>query len=174
MILLGALLVPIILGNLPTDTKKNIVRDYENREWTIGDLQGAILKEIHILELDIQSTSTLTGLPPDIPTASFVTTTNRRRNHTEGVKKHSCVFCKGSHSPLICNVMKRVEIIKRDKLCFNCFRHHNISVYTSKYHCRKCNGKHLKVLYSCIYSMDIYGTMDYPLIELLIFSAHWS
>ena len=84
----GALLVPIILGNLPTDTKKNIARDYENREWTISDLQGAILKEIHILELDIQSTNTLTSQPPDIPTALFVTTMTRRRNHTEGVKKY--------------------------------------------------------------------------------------
>ena len=152
-------------------TKKNIARDYENREWTIGDLQGAILKEIHILELDIQNINTLTSQPPDILTASFITTTTRKKNHT-GVKKHSCVFCKGNHSPLICDVMKRVEIIKREKLCFNCFRHHNVSVYTSKYHCRKCNGKHLKVLYSCIYCMDIYGTIDYPLIEPLIFSAH--
>ena len=49
----GALLVPIILGKLPTDMKKNLARDHENGEWTISDLQSAILKEIHILELGI-------------------------------------------------------------------------------------------------------------------------
>ena len=142
----GALLVPIILGKLPTDTKKNIARDHENREWTISDLQGAILKEIHILELGIQNTTTLTSQLPAIPTASFITTTTRRRNHTEGAKKHSCVFCKGNHSPLNCDVVKehqkRVDTIKREKLCFNCFGHHKISVCTSKYRCRKCNRKH--------------------------------
>lgn len=142
----GALLVPIILGKLPTDTKKNIAWDHENREWTISDLQDAILKEIHILELGIQSTNTLTTQLPAIPTASFVTTTTRRRNQTEAAKKHSCVFCKGNHSSLICDVVKedqkRIKIIKREKLCFNCFGHHKISVCTSKYRCRKCNRKH--------------------------------
>ena len=93
----GALLVPIILGNLPTDTKKNIARDYENREWTISDLQDAILKEIHILELDIQSTNTLSSQPPDIPTALFVPTMTRRRNHTEGVKKYYILKNSVSH-----------------------------------------------------------------------------
>ena len=142
----GALLVPIILEKLPTDTKKNLVRDHENREWTISDLQGAILKEIPILELGIQSTNTLTSQPPAIPTALFVTTMTRRRNQTEGAKKHSCVLCMGNHSPLICDVMKeqqkKIEIIKREKLCFNCFGHHKIPVYTSKYCCHKRNCKH--------------------------------
>ena len=115
----GTLLVPIILGKLPTEIKKNLARDHENREWTIDDLQSAILKEIRILELGIQSANTLTSQLPAIPTASFVTTTVRKKNPSEGGKKYTCVFCKGSHSPLNCEVIKdhqkRVEIIKRDK-----------------------------------------------------------
>ena len=142
----GTLLVPIILGKLPTEIKKNLARDHENREWTIDDLQSAILKEIRILELGIQSTNTLTSQLPAIPTASFVTTTVRKKNPIEGAKKHVCIFCKGSHSPLNCEVVKehqkRVEIIKRDKLCFNCFGRHKVSLCTSKYRCRKCNHKH--------------------------------
>ena len=47
----GMLLVPIIFGKLPKEIKKNLARDHENREWTIDDLQSAILKEIGILEL---------------------------------------------------------------------------------------------------------------------------
>ena len=35
-----------------------------------------------------------------------------------------------------------VEFMKCEKLCFSCFRHHKISVCTSKYHCCKCNRKH--------------------------------
>ena len=81
----GMLLVPIILGKLPTEIKKNLARDHENREWTIDDLQSAILKEICILELGIQSTNTLTSQPA-IPTASFVTTTVRKKNPIEGAK----------------------------------------------------------------------------------------
>ena len=94
----GTLLVPIILGKLPTEIKKNLARDHENREWTIDDLQSAILKEIRILELGIQSTNTFISQLPAIPTASFVTTTVRKKNPIEGAKKHVCVFCKGSHS----------------------------------------------------------------------------
>ena len=34
---------------------------------------------------------------------------------------------------------KRVKIIKRKKLCFNCFGCHKVALCTSKYRCRKCN-----------------------------------
>ena len=37
---------------------------------------------------------------------------------------------------------KRVEIIKREKLCFSCFGYDKISVCTSKCRCRRCNRKH--------------------------------
>ena len=100
----GTLLVPIIL---PTEIKKNLARDHENREWTIDDLQSAILKEIRILELGIQNTNTLISQLPAIPTASFVTTTVRKKNPIEGAKKHVCVFCKRSHSQLNCEVVKK-------------------------------------------------------------------
>ena len=79
--------MPIILGKLPTEIKKNLARDHENREWTIDKLQSAILKEIRILELSIQSTNTLISQLPAIPTASFVTTTVRKKNPIEGAKK---------------------------------------------------------------------------------------
>ena len=96
--------------------------------------------------MGIQSANTLTSQLPAIPTASFITTTVRKKNPSECGKKYTCVFCKRSHSPLNCEVIKdhqkRVEIIKHDKLCFNCFGWHKVSLCTSKYRCRKCNHRH--------------------------------
>ena len=46
----GALIIPIILGKLPMETRCNVSREHSNLEWTIDELQSAILKEIQILE----------------------------------------------------------------------------------------------------------------------------
>lgn len=46
----GAMLVPIILGKLPVDVRRNLAREHGNTEWTIGQLKDAILKEIRVLE----------------------------------------------------------------------------------------------------------------------------
>lgn len=97
----GSLLVPIILGKLPTETCRNLARDHGNDERTINELQDAIQKEIHILEMEIENPfnkkSSLL-----IPTALFHTGLNRRStcNPTEGQKKLTCVYCKGPHSPI--------------------------------------------------------------------------
>ena len=34
----GALLVPMVLGKLPVDTRKNLAREHSNLEWTIDEL----------------------------------------------------------------------------------------------------------------------------------------
>ena len=146
----GSLLVPIILGKLPTETRRNIARDHGNDEWTIDELQDAVLKEIRILEMGIENPlNKKSDLPT--PTASFHTGSNRRptrnpSNPTEGHKRLTCVYCKGSHAPISCNAVKehqkRLDIIKRDKLCYNCLGHHKVSECNSRYRCRKCNRKH--------------------------------
>ena len=71
--------------------KENLASDYDNKELTIGDLQGVVLKEIYILELFFPNTNALTRKLPTIPTTLFVTTTTRRRNHTKGAK-NICVY----------------------------------------------------------------------------------
>ena len=47
----GILLVPILLGKLPLKTKQNLIRAYGKMEWTITELQAAILNELYILEM---------------------------------------------------------------------------------------------------------------------------
>ena len=45
-----AMLVPIILGRLPSDMRKNLAREHGNSECTIVAVKEAILKEIRVLE----------------------------------------------------------------------------------------------------------------------------
>ena len=142
----GDLLVPIIIGKLPVETRKNLARDHSNSEWSLNELQDAILKEIRIFEtgLHIVNQNSL------IPTASFHTNAVRNprptHNSSDGKKKHPCVYCSGSHAPSICDVVtdyqKRLEIVKQGKLCFNCLAHHKISQCNSKHRCRRCKQKH--------------------------------
>ena len=73
------------------DTKKNLASDHDNKKLTIGDLQDVVLKEIYIMKLFFPNTNALTRKLPTTPTALFVTTTTRRRNHTKGAK-NICVY----------------------------------------------------------------------------------
>ena len=70
----GSLLIPIFLGKLPSKVKQNLVRAHGKREWTLSELQTAILNELYILEMGSQ-TETLTSAAP--PTASFLTATKK-------------------------------------------------------------------------------------------------
>jgi hypothetical protein len=51
----GDLLVPIILGKLPKNLKRNLAREHSNPEWTFSQLRESIYKEIKILEAGIPS-----------------------------------------------------------------------------------------------------------------------
>ena len=42
----GALLIPMVLGKLSVDTRKNLAREHGNLEWTIDELRDSIAREI--------------------------------------------------------------------------------------------------------------------------------
>ena len=46
----GALLIPITLGKLPADVRRNLAKDQNKSDWNIDELREALLKEIRILE----------------------------------------------------------------------------------------------------------------------------
>ena len=52
--LYGALLVPMVLGKLPPDTRRNLAREHSNLEWTIDELRVLLqeryvfLKQAHV------------------------------------------------------------------------------------------------------------------------------
>ena len=82
------------------------------------------------------------------PTAPFYSAANRRsgRPHKEAGSKLTCAYCKGCHTATTCEIHKdvpsRLEVIKREHLCYNCLAHHRVSNCSSRNRCRKCNGKH--------------------------------
>jgi len=59
-----------------------------------------------------------------------------------------CAYCKGSHSSAHCNmvtdVKARLDIVKRERLCFNCLGTHTCksAQCNSKNRCRICHKKH--------------------------------
>lgn len=146
----GALLVPIILGKLPIPTRKNLAREHANLDWSIDELQAAILKEIRVLETGFYTSDQLSSTPSGShSTASFLTGIRGARTNPppySGKKKQSCVYCKGDHFPSACDVVtdvqKRLEIVKRGNLCYNCLGNHKVSLCNSKFRCKNCKRKH--------------------------------
>ena len=138
----GALLVPMVLGKLPAETRKNLAREHGNLEWTINELRDSIAREIRVLEagLCVPPSPAEDHLRPPIVTASFHT------GATYQLKKSKCIFCKGTHSSIKCDVIsdqpKRMEIVKQERLCYNCLGHHKITQCQSKGRCKQCKGRH--------------------------------
>ena len=137
----GSLLAPIILGKLPGKIKQNLARSHGKREWTLNELRAAICDELYILEIGSQQTESQTLSQP---TASFFSSTSRPVQQNKG--RTQCPFCKGPHSDSQCESVKdpkhRSDIIRQEKLCFNCLGHHKVSSCNSKHRCHHCRRKH--------------------------------
>ena len=100
----GDLLVSVILEKLPNETRKHLARERADSEWTLRELQDAILKEICVFEsglhMPLQSSRT--------PTASLYTGTRRIATQPASgavIKKRNCTFCKGSHTSTDCDII---------------------------------------------------------------------
>ena len=146
----GTLLVPIILSKLPVPTLKNLAREHANLDWSIEELQAAVLKEIRVLETGFFTGEQRSNTPRGShSTAAFLTGIKGTRNNPPPYnrkKKQSCVYCKGDHFPSVCEVVtdvqKRLEIVKRGNLCYNCLGNHKVSHCNSKFRCKICKHKH--------------------------------
>ncbi|XP_070535064.1 uncharacterized protein [Ptychodera flava] len=138
------LLIPIILEKLPANVRKQISRDKGDEAWTLTSLRESIQREIEADragETTIDFELDLTDQPP--ATAAFLTTTRQKAS-----KPQHCAFCKKTgHKSTDCMVVtdktKRLEIVKQDKLCFNCLSGaHRVSDCKSKFKCHVCKRKH--------------------------------
>ena len=144
----GDLLVPIILGKLPHELRKNLAREHDNPEWKFQELREAIVKEIRILEAGAQLNDTPYGVTPTV-TSSFLTQTQEKQPHSGKSSKpesKKCLYCKGPHPSYSCQVVtdarERWAKVKTLGHCFNCLGKHKSSVCQSKFRCHKCKGKH--------------------------------
>ena len=147
----GPLLTSSILSKLPTEIKKHMARERPNSEWTIEEVLTGMLKEIQIFEMSQQYNGKPNGCDSIVPTTgSFYTATDtpphsHDRHQTER-KEPVCVFCKGGHKAIKCNVVtdpkERLAIVKRDKLCYNCLARHKASRCSSRFTCKECKKRH--------------------------------
>lgn len=136
----GSMLVTSILGKLSIETKRNLCIAHGSDEWTITELQHAISNEIRILEMGIENNHQTPQLAP----ASFFTNIERKTSPQTRISVQrpftiSFVYCKGTHTPVNCDTVKEpqqhLNIVKHNKLCFNCLGNHKVSQCRSKGHC---------------------------------------
>ena len=144
----GDILVPILMGKLPSDIRRNLAREHSNSQWILADLMAALLKEIRVLESGLYDSHNPMSRSA---AASFhlnsLEPLKKQQRDTDGKKRQQqCVFCKKTHSAYNCDVVtdiqKRIDIVKASNLCYNCLAHHRVSQCPSKFRCRKCKKKH--------------------------------
>ena len=136
----GDLLVSVILKKLPVEVRRNLAREQTSTEWRFDDLTAAILKEIRVLEAEYQVTDSQRS------TASFHVGFKNNSNTPTPKRNPVCAFCKGPHPSHSCTTFTeyqaRIDLVKRENLCFNCLGHHKVSRCTSKFRCKKCKKRH--------------------------------
>lgn len=142
----GSLLIPVIMNKLPGEIRKNLAREHGMSNWTLGDLRKCLFREISIMEAG-KSVDTCSDYDSPPYTATFFTGTKPKQANkkTEQINK-PCVFCKDVHAPTNCtkvtDVERRMQIVKQDKLCFNCLGKHRVSECKSRKSCKICNRRH--------------------------------
>ena len=144
----GSLLVPVISNKLPREMRRNLTREHGSTNWKLSDLRRGIYKELNIMEAG--SSSFLDATEDSGATAAFYTRTSsyvRRVKDGDGRQKSvQCVYCSESHFANDCTKYRdrdtRMDIVKRDRLCFNCLGKHHVTDCKSKSNCRKCNKRH--------------------------------
>ena len=134
--------MPIIMSKLTTEVRRNLAREHSNSQWILSDLMAALQKEIRILESGLHDPTSTT-----MTTGAFQIGARGRGVNNSGKRKGPlCIFCKGAHPTHTCESVtdhqKRLEIVKREKLCFNCLAHHKVSQCQSKFRCKKCKKRH--------------------------------
>ena len=147
----GKLLVPIIMKKLPGEIRRNLAREHGPSTWALQNLRRSIQNEINIMDAGQENDETLNPIPT---TSTFVAGAKpkMRQNHITNrnvqrtVENRPCVFCHETHSPTHCDKVThpaaRMEIVKRDKLCFNCLGKHRLSDCKSNKTCKNCHKKH--------------------------------
>ena len=68
-----------MLGKLPEKMKKNMARAWDSSEWTVEQLQTALLREICIFEAGQQTSNS--GIQVRLPTASFFKSAGKKSSH---------------------------------------------------------------------------------------------
>ena len=111
----GSLLIPIILEKLPNMIKLQISRKLGRDNWNVQDFLACINEEI--LARENYEYLKRENFEDPKPTSTFFTSANVK----------CCVFCKkdnhySNQCKIITDVKLRCEFLKKNNLCFNCFK----------------------------------------------------
>ena len=145
----SALLATSVHDKLPAETRQQMARSHPSQKWTLAELRLSVLTEIKVLEAGriIDATVSSSGNVPTA-TASFYTGTSvRASRHREQGKPICCIYCHSqNHSSSSCNTVtdqqKRLDIVKKENVCFNCLGRHRVAQCKSKSRCKRCKAKH--------------------------------
>ena len=147
----STLLVTIIYDKLPMDTRRNMARSHTTQDWTLNQLRESVLTEIRVLEsgrpLDSTTEISNSNLPSTMTASFYAGANSRTLKNREQFKPMSCIYCHSTtHSPSACNTVsdhqKRLDIVRKENLCFNCLGRHRVAQCRSKSRCKHCKGKH--------------------------------
>ena len=132
----GSLLIPIILEKLPNMIKLQISRKLGSDNWNVQDFLAYINEEI--LARENYEYLKRENFEDPKPTSTFFTSANVK----------CCVFCKkdnhySNQCKIITDVKFRCEFLKKNHLCFNCFKSgHSKKNCKNNIRCYHCKGNH--------------------------------
>ena len=134
----GSLLIPIILEKLPNVMKLQVSRKFGSGTWNIELFLASINEEIIARENFEYLKQENEQTQDHKYVAAFINSSNRK----------VCVFCKkdnhySNQCRIITDVKLRCEFLKKNRLCFNCFKTGHVKKDCSiKIKCYICKGNH--------------------------------
>ncbi len=143
----GALLVPVIMDKLPARVRTLITRDHGDCEWALDDLRTTLLREVQAAEAGTSGPNAASA-DSDTMTCTAAFLVQGQKPQKQRSRRPNCSFCKrGPHPSAECRLVKdpakRLQIVKRDSLCFNCLSpDHRAAACTVKHRCHTCNRRH--------------------------------
>ncbi|CAK9799110.1 hypothetical protein ANTPLA_LOCUS1901 [Anthophora plagiata] len=148
-----ALLVYMIRKKLDKNTRRGWERTLENDEMpTFEQLINFINKQARGDEIETEFSNANRRVSyQDRPLRNRVNT--RGHTYVATANASKCIICENNHEIYYCkrflqaSVRDRYEMIKRNKLCLNCFRSNHMVSNCQSNGCKKCNQKHYTLLH---------------------------
>jgi len=127
--------------------------------WIITELQQGILTELRVLESGESLEYTPASLDGTLSTMTLLTGASKSKQWSQPLKLVCCTYCNAmDHTSFTCKAItdpkKRMEIVRKANLCFNCLGHHRVAQCRSKARCKHCRGKHHATLCETITDKD--------------------
>ncbi|XP_053391450.1 uncharacterized protein LOC128554226 [Mercenaria mercenaria] len=150
----GSLLVPVVLEKLPSEIRKQLARENVENNWRLEDLRASINREICIMEAgtarsepevdDCEATAAFFMGAKSKKKPQHLAQSSSGRSYRKADIK--CAFCEQGHKSVECkthcDTNSRLDIVKQNRLCFNCLRKHPVAKCNSIKRCQICNRKH--------------------------------